>query len=80
MAKRNITLSLPEETLEEVEIIAVKRRRSVSALIAEMLEELVAEETGYLQAERKFLALMEQGFDMGTGGRAGWTCEEVHER
>jgi len=80
VAKRNITLSLPEETLEEVKIIAVKRRRSVSALMTGLLEELVAEETGYLQAERQFLALLERGFDMGTGGHIGWSREEVHER
>lgn len=80
MTRRNITLSLPEETLEEVRIIAVKRRRSVSALMTELLERLVAEETGYLQAERQFLALMEQGFEMGTEGQADWTREEVHER
>lgn len=80
MAKRNITLSLPEETLEKAKIIAVKRRRSVSGLLTELLEELVAEETGYLQAERRFLALLEQGFDMGTGGQIGWAREEVHER
>ncbi len=80
MAKRNITLSLPEDMLEEVRIIAVKRRRSVSALMTELLEELVAEETGYLQAERRFLALLEEGFDMGTQGRIDWTREDVHER
>ncbi len=80
MSKRNITLSLPEETLEEVKIIAVKRRRSVSALMTELLEELVAEETGYLQAERRFLTLLERGFDMGTRGNIEWSREEVHER
>ena len=41
MVSRNITLSLPEETLQEVKIIAAKRNTSVSALLGGMLEELV---------------------------------------
>lgn len=48
--------------------------------MTELLEELVAEETSYLQAERRFLALMEEGFDMGTQEWIGWTREGLHER
>lgn len=80
MASRNITLSLPEETLQEVKIIAVKRNTSVSALLGGMLEDLVARETGYRQAQQEFMALAEEGFDLGTHGKASWSRDELHER
>lgn len=80
MASRNITLSLPEETLQEVKIIAVKRNTSVSALLGGMLEELVARETGYRQAQQEFMALAEEGFDLGTHGEVSWSRDELHER
>lgn len=80
MTRRNITLSLPEEVLEEVKVITARRRTSVSALTGGLIEEFVARETGYPEAERGFLALMERGFDMGTRGRVGWSREEVHGR
>lgn len=80
MAKRNITLSLPSEILQEVKIIAVKRGTSVSALLGRMLEDLVAGETGYRRAQREFIALAEQGFDLGTNGRIERSRDERHER
>jgi hypothetical protein len=80
MANRNITLSLPEETLQEVKIIAVKQGTSVSSLLTGMLEELVGRETGYRQAEQEFMALAEVGFDLGTGGQSTWSRDELHER
>lgn len=80
MANRNITVSLPEEVLEEAKVIAVRRRTSVSALLRGMLDDLVAEETGYRQAEASFLEAMREGFDLGTNGEISWSRDELHER
>jgi predicted transcriptional regulator len=80
MSQRNITLSLPEETLQEVKLLAVKRNTSVSALLSGMLSDLVAKETGYRQAQQEFMALAEAGFDLGTGGNITWSRDELHER
>lgn len=80
MANRNITVSLPEEVLEEAKVIAVRRRTSVSALLRGMLDDLVAQETGYRQAERRFLELLDEGHNMGMNGRISWTRDETHER
>ena len=80
MTNRNITLSLPEDTLQEAKLIAVKRRTSVSALLRGMLEDLVDSETGYREAEQDFLALMDEGFDLGTRGRPSVSRDELHER
>lgn len=80
MASRNITLSLPEDTLQEVKMIAVRRRTSVSALLRGVLEDLVDSETGYRSAEQDFMDLLEQGLDLGTDGRLTGSRDELHER
>jgi predicted transcriptional regulator len=80
MARRNITLSLPEETLRSVKVLAAKRETSVSAMLSEALEELAREESGYEQARREFMSVADQGFDLGTNGRRSWSRDELHER
>ncbi|MEX2535538.1 MAG: ribbon-helix-helix domain-containing protein [Trueperaceae bacterium] len=80
MANRNITLSLPEETLRTVKILAAKRDTSVSAMLGEALESLVREDSGYEQSRREFMRAGERGFDLGTNDRAIWTRDELHER
>jgi hypothetical protein len=80
MAKRTITLSFPEETLRAARVVAAKRDTSVSAMLAEVLESLIREESGYEQARREFMRIGEQGFDLGTKGRSTWTRDDLHER
>lgn len=76
----NITLSLPKELLRRVKIIAVSRGQSVSGLLARMLEDLVRQEDSYGRAREEHLALLEEGWDLGTEGRPAWTRAELHER
>ena len=80
METTNITLSLPKDLLRRVKLIAVRRGESVSGLLARMLEELVRREDEYARAREDHLALLEEGLDLGTEGRAGWKREELHER
>lgn len=80
MANRNITLSLPEELLRQAKVIAIKRDTSVSRMVADTLKEIVERETGYERARERSLARLEQGFHLGTGGKASWTRDELHER
>lgn len=80
MANRNITLSLPEELLKQARIIAVKRDTSVSRMVADTLQEIVERETGYEQARQRSIARLEKGFHLGTGGKASWTRDELHDR
>ena len=79
-ANRNITLSLPKETLQQVKILAAKRDTSVSALLREKLEELLREESDYERAHREFIDLLDKGFDLGTGGDIKVSRDELHER
>lgn len=78
--RRNITLSLPRETLKRIRLIAVERETSVSGLLAERLEELVREADRYAAARRRHLALLEEDLDLGTGGAIRWSRESLHER
>ena len=80
MDTRNITLSLPEETLREVKVLAARRGTSVSALLSETLADLIARESGYAAAMERSLATLGRGSDLGTSGEIGWDRDELHER
>jgi len=80
METRNITLSLPEEVLREVKVLAARRGTSVSALLAAALTELVERESGYAAAREKSLATLDRGMSLGACGEIGWSRDELHER
>ena len=80
METRNITLSLPEETLREVKVLAARRGTSVSALLSQTLADLIASESGYALARERNLAALGRVRDLGTGGEIGWDRDELHER
>ena len=80
MEMQNITLSLPKRTLRKIKLIAVQRQTSVSALLAQALEALVDEETGYTRAKKRQMAMMERGFDLGLGQDRPARREDLHER
>ena len=78
MSKQNLTVSLPVQTLKKAKILAARRGSSISGLVAEQIEGLVAEDEAYQQAERQAMALLDRGFHMGGVIRA--TRDELHER
>ena len=80
MEKQNITLALPKEILRKVKIIAVEQGTSVSGLLSRILEDLVRGKERYQTAHRSHKAILERGIDLGTGGSANWTREDLHER
>lgn len=80
MGTRNVTLSLPEETLREAKVVAARRGTSVSALLTGALTDLVEHENGYAAARERSLAALDEGRDLGTGGEIGWSRDELHER
>jgi plasmid stability protein len=79
MRTRNITLSVPEETLREVKVLAARKGTSVSALLSQTLTDLLANESGYAARERSLVGFG-RGRDLGTGGEIGWDRDELHER
>lgn len=80
MERQNVTLSLPKETLRKAKILAAERQTSLSALLTETLEEIVAKSDRYEIAKQRQLVLMERGFDFGLGDTIAWTRDELHER
>jgi hypothetical protein len=80
MEKQNVTLSLPKELLKKAKAIAASKDKSLSELLRESLEQKIKEATGYKRARDRQIALLNQGFDLGTKGRVTVTREELHAR
>lgn len=80
MSRRNVTLTLPEELLRQLKIIAARRETSLSALLAEALRQIVDTELGYEEARRLMLADLKKGYPLGTRGKINWSRESLHER
>jgi hypothetical protein len=78
MAKQNITVSLPQQTIRKAKVLAARRGSSISGLLAEQIEILVGEEEAYERAERQATALLDQGFHL--GGVIRSSRDEWHER
>jgi len=76
--KRNLTISISPETVRKARILAARRSTSISRLLAEQVEALVAEEEAYDRAERSALALLKEGFHL--GGIVTASRDELHER
>lgn len=75
---QNITVRLNRRTLRKARILAAKRNISISGLLAEQIEALVGEDDAYEHAQRRALALLDQGFHL--GGRIEATRDDWHER
>ncbi|MCA9942136.1 MAG: hypothetical protein KC449_01580 [Anaerolineales bacterium] len=80
MERQNVTLSLPKETLRKAKVLAAERQTSLSALLTQALEEIVARSDLYEIARQRQLILMEKGFDFNLNETVSWTRDELHER
>lgn len=78
--KKNITLALPADTIRRLKVLAAERDSSISRMLTEQLEELLDRDSGYERARKHSLAMLARGYDLGTGGKAAWTRDELHER
>ena len=77
MTKQNVTISLARETVRRAEILAVRRKTSISGLLATQIEILVGEEEAYERAKRQATALLDRGFHL--GGVIRSSRDEWHE-
>ncbi len=80
METQNITLAISRRTLRQIKTIAARRRTSVSRLLTEQLEAIIAQEHGYSRARTRHLAVLKHAPDLGTGGRLRVRREALHER
>jgi metal-responsive CopG/Arc/MetJ family transcriptional regulator len=78
METQNITLSLPKSVLRRIKILAAQRQSSVSRLLSQAVENMLAEETDYESARKRQAILLEKGFNLGF--RKSASRSELHER
>lgn len=76
--KSNITLKLDTSLLREIRVLAAEEGTSISALLAERLEQIVRERKTYERARKRALARLREGLDL------QWTPsrsrDDLHER
>jgi hypothetical protein len=65
MAAQNLTLKLPIETVRKAKVVAAERGTSISALVAEKIDELVGEDAEYQAAKRRAFEWLKQGWHLG---------------
>ena len=63
--RTNITLKLDAAILREIRILAAEEGRSIRALLAGKLEEILLERKKYDRARRRALTRLCEGFDLG---------------
>jgi hypothetical protein len=63
--KHNITLAIDGALLKRARAVAARRGLSVSALLAEELRVLVAEDREYESARRRAVAMLDDGLSLG---------------
>jgi hypothetical protein len=62
--KSNVTLKIEADLLREARVLAAEDGSSISALLANRLEEAVRERKGYDQARRSAVARLRTGYDL----------------
>ena len=76
--KQNITVAIEPTLLKQARAIAARRGRSVSALLADELRELIGEDRAYEAARHSAKAMLQLGFDL--GGARMRDRSEIHDR
>ena len=80
MLTRNLTLALPPDLIREIKVVAAERDTSISAIVAEVLGDLVRYRRGLAAARRRHRALVDRAANLGTRGRITWSRGDLHER
>jgi Post-segregation antitoxin CcdA len=78
--RRNVTVTLRADILQEARHLAVDRNLSLSKYLSILLEEHIEATRKYRAARERQARMLADGFDLGTNGRATWTREELHDR
>jgi metal-responsive CopG/Arc/MetJ family transcriptional regulator len=80
MERQNITLALPKDLIRQVKSMAATEDKSISQLLRETLEKKLKDDSNFRTAKRRQIALLKNGFDLGTKGQLTATREALHER
>ena len=63
---QNLTIRLPTSIVKKAKLVATERGTSISALIAEKIEEIAGDDKAYEAARRHALRLLERGYHLGS--------------
>jgi len=77
--RRNLTLNLPGDLIEQAKVYAAERDTTVNSLIETLLEEKISHERRMQAAGARFLAIAERG-PYSTVDPGSIRREELHER
>jgi len=80
MERQNITLSLPRDLLIAAKHLAVERETSLSGMLAGLLRDMVRHDQERRRAQARIERRLREGLDLRTGGKVGWTRDDLHER
>ena len=77
MAKRNLTVQLDDDVIQQAKVLAARRGTSVSTLVASELERLVADDDRYEDAYRRAQRAL-----AGAAPRGGrrWSRDDLYDR
>lgn len=75
---KNITLSVPEDTLREVRRIAAERDTTVNAMVREYLEQLASHKRRRARLRRELTKFAKKS--RAVVGDVSWSREDTHER
>jgi hypothetical protein len=76
---RNITLTMPESLVRSARVLAAQRDTSVSALVADLLQQLMDDAADYDSIWAGEEAAMAAGIGMRVGD-VTWARDDLHER
>jgi hypothetical protein len=80
METQNVTLSIPKDTLRKAKILAIRRGSSLSGLLTQALEEMVAHDEAFSNARARHLDWLANSPDLGTRGSVPWKRDDLHGR
>ena len=76
--RQNLTISLDPQIIHKAKVLAAQRSTSISGLVADQIEILIAQGEAYERAKRQAIILLDRGFHLGGVIRAN--RDELHER
>ncbi|MBM3790301.1 MAG: hypothetical protein FJW35_08105 [Acidobacteria bacterium] len=76
--KKNLTLALDEELIVKARVVAARRRTSLTSLVRQKIEELVAGDQLQARARARLKSRMRN--PVMEVGKMRWTRDELHDR
>ena len=76
--KRNLTIQLDEDTIQAAKELAARKNTSVSGLVTQQIQAMVARSARYEEAKKRELEAMRNAKGLGGGGIT-WTRAEINE-